>query len=91
MAQLPQDEIPDLSGIDVWAADFDPTTVFDEESLEEIKAFFISKAGDVNGQIRYVLTQRTCVYLFVRAEIFCSCSFLDVSVCIFVRTRVHTI
>ena len=43
----------DLSGVDVWAADFDPTTVFDAESLKEITDFFTKNAGDMDGQIRY--------------------------------------
>ena len=47
-----QSDDVDLSGVDVWAADFDPTTVFDKESLDEITEFFVKNAGDINGQIR---------------------------------------
>ena len=42
----------DLSGIDVWSPDFDPTSVFDEESLKEITDFFVKNAGDKDGVIR---------------------------------------
>ena len=43
----------DLSGIDVWSPDFDPTSVFDEESLKEITDFFVKNAGDKDGVIRW--------------------------------------
>jgi hypothetical protein len=39
--------------VDVWAPEFDPTTVFDQESLAEITAFFMSnvKGGITRGEI----------------------------------------
>jgi hypothetical protein len=50
-----EEEAMDLSGVDVWAADFDPTTVFDAESLREITNFFVKNAGDMDGQIRCIM------------------------------------
>ena len=47
-----ESDVMDLSGVDVWAADFDPTSVFDKESLGEITDFFVKNAGDIDGQIR---------------------------------------
>ena len=43
----------DLSGIDVFDKEFDPSTVFDKESLDEITAFFVKSAGGIKGQLSY--------------------------------------
>ena len=58
---IPQGEGIDLSGVDVWADSFDPSTVFDKESLKEITDFFLKNAGDLEGQIRSVVHFRRAV------------------------------
>ena len=45
----------DLSGIDVFDKDFDPSTVFDKESLDEITTFFVKNAGGMKGKLTYTV------------------------------------
>ena len=40
-----EEEEIDLTGVDIWDPAFDPRDVFDDESLEEITAFFEKTAG----------------------------------------------
>lgn len=48
------DEDVDLTGVDVYAASFDPASVFDAESLEEITAFFSKNAaGGLDGTLSF--------------------------------------
>jgi hypothetical protein len=43
----------DGNEIDVWDKNFDPTTVFDKESLAEITDFFIVSAGGMDGKVTF--------------------------------------
>jgi len=52
-AEEQDDDEIDLTDIDVWDKDFDPTTVFDPESLEEITAYFRKSASKSTDKITY--------------------------------------
>ena len=47
------DDTVDISDVDVWSPEFDPTSVFDPESLEEITSFFAKAAGGVDKTMTF--------------------------------------
>jgi hypothetical protein len=46
------EDVINLSGVDVWSKEFNPATVFDAVSIKEITDFFVKYAGDIDGQLR---------------------------------------